>query len=141
MVLMRQRGRKSEAATNTPSFSVDHGPSALHPPAHLTVKEAQLFRDVVANVPSSQFSPSDVYLLTTFSQITALLQDAVSAVRKDTQPQNLKALNDLAKTQSMLATKLRLTAQSRTNAISTARAHANHRPSVYDLMRPEDWQS
>jgi hypothetical protein len=140
MVLMRQRGRKSEAASNTP-FSVDHGPSALHPPANLTAKEAQLFRDVVVSVPSTQFSPSDVYLLTTFSQVTVLLEDAVRAVHKDTQPQNLKALNDLAKTQAMLATKLRLSTQSRTNAISTARAHANHRPSFYDTMRPEDWQS
>jgi hypothetical protein len=137
---MKQRGRKSEAANTTP-FSVDHGPSGLHPPAHLTAKEAKLFHDVVSNVPSTQFSRSDVYLLTTFTQVTVLLEDAVSAVRKDTQPQNLKALNDLAKTQAMLATKLRLSTQSRTNAVNTARAHANHRPSFYDTMRPEDWQS
>jgi hypothetical protein len=140
---MRQRGRKSEAATNTP-LSVDGSHTGLQPPLHLTTKEARLFREVIANAPKNQFSLTDTYLLSTFSQITVLLQDAAIAATKadkDTHAQKLKALNDLAKTQINLCTKLRLTTQSRTHAATVGRAQANkHPPSFYDTMRLEDWQ-
>jgi hypothetical protein len=81
--------------------------------------------------------------LTTFSQITVLLEGAArsaSKASKETQSQKLKVLNDLAKTQAMLCTKLRLTTQARTHAVTLGRQHSNHKPSFYQTMLPEEWQ-
>jgi hypothetical protein len=124
---------------------VDGRPSRLQPPHHLTAKEAKLFHEVVTNTPSGQFSASDVYLLATFVQITALLEDAAAQARKaddKTRQIKFKMLSELCKTQAVLATKLRLAPQSRISSITAARQAANHRPSFYDTMNiPEEWQS
>jgi hypothetical protein len=110
----------------------------------LSAKAAAIFRDVVASTPPGQFSLSDVYLLSTFAEVTALLENAARAAgraNKTEQPQKLKTLNDLAKTQVLLATKLRLSTQSRTRAETTARRHEAHKPSVYDVMKElEEWE-
>jgi phage terminase small subunit len=133
-----QRGRKSEAAKAIPSNG--HTPRALlRPPAHLSEREARLFNEVVLLAPPKQFSASDVFLLTTFSQVTSLLEDAAKAASKandETRVQKVKALAELAKLQGSLASKLRLAPQSRTNQINTARQHDKHRPSAYDMI---DW--
>jgi hypothetical protein len=141
---MRQRGRKSADANSGPLI-VDGTPSRLLPPHHLTAKEAKLFHDVVSNTPSGQFSASDTYLLATFVQITALLEGAAATARKaddKTRQIKFKMLSELAKTQSLLATKLRLAPQSRISQITAARQANNHKPSFYDTMRSDwDWQS
>jgi hypothetical protein len=43
-------------------------------------------------------------------------------------------------TQAMLCTKLRLTTQARTHAVTLGRQHSNHKPSFYQTMLPEEWQ-
>src|SRR5262245_20427560 len=135
---MRQRGRKSQAAIDTP-FAVDGISNRLQPPDHLDATEARLFHEVVTNAPASQFSPSDQYLLATFCQVTVLIRSlAKEATRanKDTKQSKTKMALEASKTQMQIATKLRLTVQSRAHRVTTGRAHANQRPpSVYDLMR------
>jgi hypothetical protein len=137
---MRKRGRPStedQATTSNGSGSV-----RLSPPSHLSAKAAAIFRHVVSSTPPGQFSDSDVYLLATFAAVTALIENAAreaGQADKDDHAQKLKMFNDLAKTQVMLATKLRLSTQSRTRAETTARRHADHKPSVYDMMR--EWEN
>ena len=132
---MRQRGKQSTA-----SLEVNGVPDAglsLRPPPHLTAKEAKLFQEVVANTPPGQFSASDAYLLATFVQITALLEDAAATARKadeKTRQIKFKMLAELAKTQSLIATKLRLVPSSRIGPRTAGRAHDAHRPSAYDAM-------
>src|SRR5262245_43659756 len=134
---MRQRVRKSEAANAIPP-NVDGRPDRLQPPDHLSAKEARLFNEVVTLAPPNLFAPADVFLIATFAHVTALIEDAAKAATKakdgDRQVK-YKMLSELAKTQSVLATKLRLAPQSRTSQITAARQSAQHRPSAYDLMR------
>jgi len=65
---MRQRGRKSEA--NLSVIPTENTRHQLQPPDFLSDIEQELFRDVVMSAPPNQFSLSDVYLLSTFCQIT-----------------------------------------------------------------------
>ena len=71
---MRQRGRQSSASLE--GITVESAGPNLRPPANLTAKEAKLFHEVVANAPSSQFSASDVYLLSSFVRVTLICDDA-----------------------------------------------------------------
>ena len=85
-----------------------------------------MFNEVVLLAPPKQFSASDVFLLTTFVQVTTLLEDAAKAASKandETRVQKVKALAELAKLQGSLASKLRLAPQSRTNQLNTTRQH------------------
>ena len=131
---MRQRGRKSSAEPwVTPAAGVR---PRLEPPPHLSANEARLFREVVANAPAGQFSASDVYLLATFAQVTALLEGAAKAAARandKTRQVKFKMLAELAKTQALLATKLRLATQSRITTCTAGRQHATHRSSAFGL--------
>ena len=142
---MRQRGRQSAA-----DLEVNGETSAranLQPPHHLTAKEAQLFREVVANAPSGQFSASDVYLLSTFVRVTLICDDAAKALSKATdknRPTRMKIMDQAVKAQALLASKLRLAPQSRIGPRTAGRAHDGHRPSAYDsfVMGADDgWPS
>jgi hypothetical protein len=133
---MLQRGRKSR--NNLDTNGVATLPVRLEPPSHLTAKEQALFAQVIASAPSGQFSPSDVFLLTTFVQITALIEGAATAARKasdQTRQTKFKMLAELAKTQSLIGTKLRLTPSSRIGPKTVGRAADVHRPSAYDIGR------
>jgi hypothetical protein len=132
---MRQRGRQSAADLEVNGIA-DTGPN-LRPPSHLTARETALFREVVANAPAAQFSASDTYLLTTFVQITALLEGAAATARKaddKTRQVKFKMLAELAKTQSLIATKLRLVPSARIGPRTAGRQHDGHKPSAYDTM-------
>src|SRR5262245_31963435 len=110
-----QRGRKSAAAKAFASTGHD-ARIVVRPPAHLSQKEMRLFNEVVLLAPPNAFSASDTYLLTTFVQVTALLEDAAAAASNandETRVQKVKALAELAKLQGSLASKLRLAPQSR----------------------------
>jgi phage terminase small subunit len=135
---MKQRGRKSASSNGVPPI-VDGSPSRLQPPPHLSADEQRLFHEVVTSAPANQFSPSDQYLLATFCQVTVLIRSLakeVAKANKESKQAKTKMLLEACKTQMQIATKLRLTVQSRTHPATTGRAHANRRsPSAYDLMR------
>jgi hypothetical protein len=132
---MRQRGKQSAASLDVNGIA-DAGPN-LRPPHHLTAKEAQLFHEVVANAPSGHFSPSDVYLLSTFVRVTLICDDAAKALAKATdknRPTRMKIMDQAVKAQALLASKLRLAPQSRIGPRTAGRTHDAHRPSAYDTM-------
>ena len=107
---MKQHGRKSAASLDVEDTG---DPMAvLRPPPYLSATETKLFVEVVANVPSGQFSASDVYLLTSFVRVTLLCHQAPKALAKatdKTRSQRVKILEQMVKMQALLATKLRLT--------------------------------
>jgi hypothetical protein len=142
--MVKQRGRQSAKANGLPREG--KGSRALSPPDSLSDAEAALFYEVTANVPRGQFSVSDVYLLSTFVQVTSLIRTlAQDAAKADQQTRQVKTkmLLEASKTQLQLATKPRLTTQSRTTAEKVGRAQAKHRPSFYDQFLPEgdEWKS
>lgn len=103
----------------------------LQPPADLSASEAALFREVVANTASSHFAASDAPLLASYCQATLLARSAGKRMVRD--PDLVATWEKAVKAQAMLATKLRLTVQSRADAQTTARRAANHSPSAYDM--------
>lgn len=96
--------------------------------------------EVLHNAPATQFSFSDQYLLATFCQITMLVREQADRARK-ARPENrvreLKVLFEAIKSQSLIATKLRLTTSARTRPHVISRAHDAHKPSAYALLRAE----
>jgi phage terminase small subunit len=138
---MRQRGKKS--AANLSVLPVENIRHELQPPDHLSASEQDLFREVLANAPATQFSFSDQYLLATFCQITGVLREQARRVQKakrENRAAELKMLIDTSKAQAMIATKLRLTTSARTASHVISRAQEKHKPSAYDLLREKGWE-
>lgn len=140
---MRQRGRKSQASLAVlPVENIRH---QLQPPDHLSAKEAALFREVLLSAPADQFSLADQYLLATFCQITCLIRTqarTAAKAKKESRQGEFKLLFEACKTQSLIATKLRLTTHSRIVPHVAGRAHDKHRPpSIYEAMRLAGWES
>jgi hypothetical protein len=137
---MKQRGRKS--AANLAVLPIETVRHRLQPPDHLSATERALFVEILHNVPANQFSVSDQYLLSTFCQITLLVREQAARARKakpDNRARELKVLFEAIKSQSLIATKLRLTTTARTKAHVISRAHDKHRPSAYDLLRAQEY--
>jgi hypothetical protein len=136
-----KRGRPSPDDLRV--IPLDHAADRLQPPDNLKPNEQKLFREVVANCPANHFGPADVYLLTNFVRVTLLANRAITDLEKARPKERIaltKAMDQLVKAQMALATKLRLTVQSRVDARKLSRAHAQHpRPSYYDFMKQEGW--
>jgi hypothetical protein len=114
----------------------------VQPPHDLKPDEVAVFREVVANCPRQQFSPSDSYLLASFARVKLIvdraMRDLDKAKPKD-RPACMKMLDQSLKLQISLATKLRLTTSSRRDINKLARQHLAHRqPSAYDTMAVDD---
>lgn len=110
---MLQRGRKSAA-----SFELPHLAGAelrLSTPPDLTAEEAELFDELVAATSAKHFRVSDVPLLISFVQATL----AARAVARD--PAQTKAWEGAVRVQAMLANRLRLSPQSRSDPKTVAR--------------------
>ena len=98
----------------------------LQPPGNLSESEAALFREIVSNCPVEQFSPADVYLLSSFVRITLLVDRAFSDLNKakpKERPARVKILDQLVKAQAQLSVKLRLSTSSRGDPRKLSRQH------------------
>jgi hypothetical protein len=114
---MRQRGRRS--ANNLAAISVNGDPPRLDPPAHLDQRERDLFTELVAACSPSHFAKSDEPMLVSYVQAILLSQFAVKQAAKD--PAMLALWEKATRMQAMLASRLRLTVQSRINPKTTGR--------------------
>jgi hypothetical protein len=110
---MRQRGRKS--ADNLVALVVDGRSPRLMPPAYLNKSERSLFGEMINACASDHFAASDLPLL------ASLVQATLIARRAARDPGKLAEWERAVRVQAMLSTKLRLTAQSRTDPKSVAR--------------------
>jgi hypothetical protein len=117
---------------NVVALNVTGQPSRLTPPSYLTKPERSLFVELVSSCDPRHFIVSDLPLLTSFVQATL---EARKGPRGD-----IEYWEKAVRIQAMLATRLRLAPQARTNPRTVARraAAASAPVSYYDKMRMED---
>lgn len=128
-----QRGRKSKSAIESLT-SPDAIPRMIKPPAHLSEAESKLFREIISMVPASHFLPSDVPLLASYCSATILSRKALRMIERDAA--FVPIWERSVRVQASLATRLRLSPQSRLDPKTLGRAARNSlAPSAYDLMR------
>jgi hypothetical protein len=104
---MRQRGRKSAASAAVPNVTGE--PLPLKPPAGLNRAEQSLFAQVISACSPLHFVESDLPLLVSFVQSTLMVRRAVR------DPAKVAVWEKAVRVQAMLATRLRLSPQARTD--------------------------
>lgn len=114
---MEGRGRKSTAALSVVATSL---PQRMEPPTELTEAQAALWREIVAGKPVDWFAADNAPLLVEYVRAVdmgnrlALEIEATLAGAADHSLKDLLKLRDMeAKRATSIATKLRLTQQSR----------------------------
>ena len=123
---MKQRGRKSAELLTFPS--IDDVRPRITPPLSLTKSERSLFVELAADAP--HLVPADAPLLGAYCQAILL------ARRTGRDPARVDVWERITRVMTTLATKLRLTPQSRSCPKSLAR---QQRPaSHYDRMALDD---
>jgi hypothetical protein len=100
---MRQRGRKSASLLAFPA--IEAARPQLDPPQGLTKSERRLFDEIADN--AQHLIPTDAPLLASYVQAT------IASRRSARDPSKADLWEKATRLQAMLATKLRLTAQSR----------------------------
>jgi hypothetical protein len=121
-MVMRQRGRRS--AANLVTLHVDGAPTRLESPACLNDRERKLFSELIAACDPRHFVESDLPLLTSFVQATVLAQMTAN------DPTKIETWALTVRLQAMLATRLRLAPQARTDPKTIARSAIVHRPAI-----------
>ena len=116
---MKQRGRKS--AASLAALSIDGQPLRLDPPADLSDAERNVFVEVTNACGSRHFVASDLPLLVSFAQTTVIARGAATSAASDLQA--LAVWEKAVRLQAMLATRLRLSPQSRLDPKTVARRH------------------
>jgi hypothetical protein len=118
---MRQRGRRSAAAMLIKP-QINGTPSRLTPPPSLTNGERSAFIELVACCAPDHFRESDTPLLISYVQATAMARKIVHA------PTKVAQWERAVRVQAMLATRLRLSPQSRTAPKTVARQQLHQGP-------------
>ena len=128
---MKQRGRVSEAAQNV--FPMKANQRRITPPPDLSAAETKLFREIVAASHPEHFSPVDVHLLASYVQAILASRRCNRGMHKD--PKLVTVWERATRVQAQLATKLRLSPNSRMDAKSAGRrARNNIPPSAYEHL-------
>jgi hypothetical protein len=110
---MRQRRRKSAATLAAPNLT--GRPSPLSPPASLNDDERALFCELVGACAAEHFRTSDLPLLISYIQATLIARDAAH------EPDRITLWEKATRMQATLATRLRLSPQSRADPKTVAR--------------------
>jgi hypothetical protein len=113
---MRQRGRKS---ADRLAINVNGDPPRLNPPSGLNPKECKLFEQLIAAADPRHFRESDSPLL------VSLVQATLMAHKLGRDPSKVAEWEKATRVQAMLATKLRMTPQARTDPKVIARMQQN----------------
>jgi hypothetical protein len=102
----------------------------LEPPSHLGKDEQALFAEIVTSCAPDHFVPSDLPLLISYVQSTLLSRRAIQNAFED--GDSLTIWEKSTRMQAMLATRLRLAPQARTDPKTIAR----HQPRNPHLRAP-----
>jgi hypothetical protein len=119
-----QRGRKS---ANVVALRVDCSPPPLQPPAYLNAAERALFEELIAAIDTRHFAQSDLPLLTSFVQSSLLSR------RTARDPKQVVVWEKATRLQAMLATRLRISPQSRYDARAAARQLEYQGPKPWEI--------
>jgi hypothetical protein len=132
---VKQRGRVSAASLSVVPFKA--AATLLQPPADLSKAERELFCEIVASCHREHFVDSDRHLLASYVQ--AIVASRQFAKRLAKNPKLTTSWQQVTRTQSMLATKLRLAPRSRFDERHAARKSRQHnRVSAYDMLGDAD---
>ena len=123
---MRQRGRKSAALVTTLP-AVDGEPPRLKPPPHLNDDERSLFDELVGACDPRHFVESDLPLLASYVQATLIARDAAHA------PSKIVLWEKAVRMQATLATRLRLSPQSRIDPKTVGRRQEFQGPLPWEI--------
>jgi hypothetical protein len=113
---MGKRGRRS---ANLLSINVEAKPPPLASPSCLNDEERDLFKELVAACDTRNLAKSDLPLLVAYVQASLISQSAARAAARD--PTRIVAWEKACRMQVMLATKLRLAPQSRSDPKTVGR--------------------
>jgi hypothetical protein len=121
-----QRGRKS--AVSLVALDVTGQPPRLVAPDHLNAAERQLFVELIEACSPSHFTQSDLPLVASYVQATLLTRQSAAGMSDD--PNLISAWERAVKLQAILATKLRLSPQSRIDPKTLGRQqpHTGRKP-------------
>jgi hypothetical protein len=114
-----QRGRKSANGV-AHGLIVDGSRPRLQAPTYMNAGERKLFKELLASVATKAFVDSDLPLLTSFVQATLLARKTAR------NPKLVGTWEKAVRAQAMLATRLRISPQSRYDARAAARATQVH---------------
>ena len=131
---MRKVGRPSRNAHVQP---IDGGAARpLKPPSELSDSERETFATIVSTVRAGHFRESDARLIGLYCQALTLARrtgEALDAELSNASPSLLKAYDAATRRTCSLATKLRLTPQSRSPQKSARTNDAPRNASYYDV--------
>jgi len=136
--------RRSYADLSLVRPRVDGQPSRLQPPGHLTGRERAMFCDLVNAADPRHFRPTDMPLLLAYCQQCCVNEEAFEMMSRtggpilqdgSTNPW-LAAQTRAIRSMTVLATRLRLSPQSRMNQKQTSRS--GPLPSYYEQIGNED---
>ena len=121
---MRQRGRRS--AATLVAIDLTGKPSRLTPPSSLNDDEQALFSELVGACDASHFRESDLPLLISYIQATLISRAAAH------DPDRIVLWEKATRMQATLATRLRLSPQSRIDPKTIGRQQPHPGPFPWD---------
>jgi hypothetical protein len=131
---MTQRGRKSAASLVGPP--VTGKPPRITAPSSLSIAEQTLFNELTGACDSSHFRKSDLPLLISYVQATRIAQAAAQA------PETIAIWEKATRLQATLATRLRLSPQSRIDPKTLGRQDQPNLCKPWDpivkVLKPEE---
>ena len=128
-----KRGRPHADDLNIVPFHPDG--NRVQTPDDLTAAEAALFRQLVRSCAPDHFVFSDVPLLISYVQATLIARKSAKAMPK--KPELISLWERSVKVQAVLATRLRLAPQARTDPTTLTRRTPKGPVSAYDVMRDD----
>ena len=127
---MLQRGRK-RLDFNVLPLNITKGSPRIIPPPSLGIPARQLFNEIVNSCDHRHFVEFDKSILISYVQVTIYLRQFEKKLP-------IEKLDRLIRTQANLATKLRLTSQSRVHKDTAGRWAANQHSSFLDKIGDDD---
>lgn len=114
-------------------------PPLLIPPRSVTAAERTLFNEIVNAVAPQHFAKGDIQLLVSYVQVVLAVRKLAAVANRKPAPGAFVSLERMARLQASLATKLRLSPQSRLDRKVAGRLAAKPRgASYYDRATDDD---
>lgn len=133
---MRPAANQQSTVVN---LNVSGTPPAVVAPSSLNASERRLFNEIVGQSDPRHFAKSDVPLLISYVQIVLAVRKLVASANRKPAPGAFVSLERMARLQASLATKLRLSPQSRLDRKTAGRMVARQsRASYYDRSEDDD---
>jgi hypothetical protein len=132
--------RPEEHTSNVVSLNA----TALRPltalPSELNATDRALFKEIIGSLDSRAIAECDMPLFVSYVQITGLVRKLAAKAAKKPEPGTIAALDRMVRVQASLATRLRLSPQSRLDRKVVGRMVDKKAETVsfYDTMSDDD---